>query len=152
MVVEVLRFEDLRGDELASGRVLVRFSDGSGGEALRWDPDELLICEGDLIGKTVRSSGPRTFAGTATGFSRSAAQAARPREGLRKRLAKTAGKRDDDRVEDRESEGERSRKIIRRAKGVRERAAESLRRARMLRKKRGQADAAQKRPRFRRQD
>jgi hypothetical protein len=55
-------------------------------------------------------------------------------------------------VEDRESEGERSQKIIRRANGVRERAAESLRRVRALRKKQGQADAAQKRRRFRRQD
>ena len=55
-------------------------------------------------------------------------------------------------MEDREPERERSRKIIRRAKGVRERAAESLRRARALRKKQGQADAAQERRRFRRQD
>ena len=55
-------------------------------------------------------------------------------------------------MEDRESEGERSRKIIRRARAVRERAAESLRRVRVLRKKQGQADAAQKRRRFRRQD
>ena len=57
-----------------------------------------------------------------------------------------------ERVEDRESEGERSRKIIGRAKGVRERAAESLTRVRTLRKKRGRVDAAQKRGRFRRQD
>jgi len=55
-------------------------------------------------------------------------------------------------VEDRESEGERSRKIIGRAKEVRDRAAESLRRVRVLRKKQGQADAAQKRRRFRRQN
>jgi hypothetical protein len=55
-------------------------------------------------------------------------------------------------VEDRESERERSRKIIRRANAVRDRAAESLTRVRALRKKQGQADAAQKRRRFRRQD
>jgi hypothetical protein len=51
-VVEVLRFEDLVGDELAGRRAVVRFSDGTEGEALRWYSDEILICEGDLIGKT----------------------------------------------------------------------------------------------------
>jgi hypothetical protein len=30
---------------------IVRWSDGTSSEALRWYPDELLICEGDLIGK-----------------------------------------------------------------------------------------------------
>jgi hypothetical protein len=52
-----------------------------------------------------------------------------------------------------ENEGERYRKIIRRAKGVRERAAESLRRSRALRKRQEgpgeQADAAEGRRRFR---
>ena len=67
-------------------------------------------------------------------------------------VGETAEKRDDGSVEDRESEAERSRKIVRRAKGVRERAAESLRRVRALRKKQGQADAAQKQRRFPRQD
>jgi len=51
-VVEVLRFEDLAGDELARRRALARFSDGTEGEALRWYADEVLVCEGDLIGKT----------------------------------------------------------------------------------------------------
>jgi len=59
-------------------------------------------------------------------------------------------------VKGRENDAERYRKIIRDAKGVRERAAESLRRVRALRKRQGdreaQADAAQRRPRFRRQD
>jgi hypothetical protein len=30
---------------------VVRFSDGTEGEALRWYADEVLVCEGDLIGK-----------------------------------------------------------------------------------------------------
>ena len=46
-VVEVLRFEDLPGEALASRRAVVRFSDGSEGEALRWYSDEILVCEGD---------------------------------------------------------------------------------------------------------
>jgi hypothetical protein len=51
-VVEVLRFEDLPPDSLASRRVVVRWSDGTVGEALRWVSDEVLVSEGDLIGKT----------------------------------------------------------------------------------------------------
>ena len=51
-VVEVLRFEDLTAGALASRRAVVRFSDGTEGEALRWYADEVLICEGDLLGKT----------------------------------------------------------------------------------------------------
>jgi hypothetical protein len=41
-VVEVLRFEDLPPGELASRRVVVRWSDGTVGEALRWYSDEVL--------------------------------------------------------------------------------------------------------------
>jgi hypothetical protein len=67
-------------------------------------------------------------------------------------IGETDGTRDDGSVEDRESERERSRRIIRRAKAVRERAAESLRRVRASRKKQAQGDAAQERRRFRRQD
>ncbi len=51
-VVEVLAFEDLPAGSLASRRAVVRWSDGSEGEALRWYADEVLVCEGDLIGKT----------------------------------------------------------------------------------------------------
>ena len=51
-MVEVLRFEDLPRDELARRWAVVRFTDDSEGEALRWYSDEVLICEGDLIGKT----------------------------------------------------------------------------------------------------
>ena len=48
----VLRFEDLPVGSLASRRAVVRWSDGTEGEALRWYADEILACEGDLIGKT----------------------------------------------------------------------------------------------------
>ncbi|MBV9417339.1 MAG: hypothetical protein JO363_20300 [Solirubrobacterales bacterium] len=51
-VAEVLGFEDLPPGALASRRAVVRWSDGSEGEALRWYADEVLVCEGDLIGKT----------------------------------------------------------------------------------------------------
>ena len=51
-VVEVMRFEDLPLGSRGSRRAIVRWSDGSEGEALSWYADEILICEGDLIGKT----------------------------------------------------------------------------------------------------
>jgi hypothetical protein len=51
-VVEVLRFEDLPPGSRGSRRAVARWSDGSEGEALTWYADEILVCEGDLIGKT----------------------------------------------------------------------------------------------------
>ena len=51
-VEEVLRFEDLPPDSMASRRAVVRWSDGTEGEAVRWYADEVMVCEGDLIGKT----------------------------------------------------------------------------------------------------
>jgi hypothetical protein len=51
-VVEVLRFEELPLGSRGSRRAVVRWSDGSEGEALSWFADEILVCEGDLIGKT----------------------------------------------------------------------------------------------------
>ena len=51
-VVEVLTFEDLPPDSLASLRAVVRWSDGSEGEALRWYSDEVKFSEGDLLGKS----------------------------------------------------------------------------------------------------
>ena len=51
-VVEVLRFEDLPLGSRGSRRAVVRWSDGTEGEALSWFADEVLVCEGDLIGKT----------------------------------------------------------------------------------------------------
>jgi hypothetical protein len=51
-VEQVLRFEDLPLGSAASRRAVVRWSDGTEGEALSWYGDEVLVCEGDLIGKT----------------------------------------------------------------------------------------------------
>jgi hypothetical protein len=51
-VVEVVQFEDLPAGSLASRRAVVRWSDSTEGEALRWYSDEVLVSEGDLIGKT----------------------------------------------------------------------------------------------------
>ena len=50
-VVKILSFEDLPSGSLASRRAVVRWSDGSEGEAMRWYADEVMVCEGDLIGK-----------------------------------------------------------------------------------------------------
>ena len=51
-VEEVLRFEDLPPGSLGSRRAIVRWSDGRKDEALSWYSDEILVCEGDLLGKT----------------------------------------------------------------------------------------------------
>ena len=51
-VEEVLRFEDLPLGSTASRRAVVRWSDGTEGEAIRFYADEVLFCEGDLVGKT----------------------------------------------------------------------------------------------------
>ena len=51
-VVEVTVVEAVPVDEPGSRRAVVRWSDGTTGEALRWYDDEVLFCEGDLIGKT----------------------------------------------------------------------------------------------------
>jgi hypothetical protein len=51
-VVEVLEFEDLPLVSRGTRQAVVRWSDGSEGDALRWYADEILVCEGDLIGKT----------------------------------------------------------------------------------------------------
>jgi len=42
IVEEVLRFEDLPAGALASRRAIVRWSDGTEGEAARWYHDEVL--------------------------------------------------------------------------------------------------------------
>jgi hypothetical protein len=52
VVEEVLRFEDLPLGSRGTRRALVHWSDGSEGEALTWYADEILVCEGDLVGKT----------------------------------------------------------------------------------------------------
>ena len=51
-VTEVLRFEDLPLGSRGTRRAVVRWSDGSEGEGLAWYADEILVCEGDLIGKS----------------------------------------------------------------------------------------------------
>jgi hypothetical protein len=51
-VEEVLRFEDLPLGSLGSRRAVVRWSDDTEGEALRWMADEVLFSEGDLVGKS----------------------------------------------------------------------------------------------------
>ena len=51
-VTEVLRFEDLPPGSRGTRRAVARWSDGSEGEALTWYADEILVCEGDLLGKT----------------------------------------------------------------------------------------------------
>jgi hypothetical protein len=56
IVEEVLRFDDLPPGSLASRRAVVRWSDGSEGEALRWYADEILICEGDHGNSRLMSS------------------------------------------------------------------------------------------------
>lgn len=52
VVDEVLRFEDLPVGSHGTRRAVVRWSDGTEGEGLKWFADEIMICEGDLIGKT----------------------------------------------------------------------------------------------------
>ncbi len=46
-VEEVLSFEDLPPGSLASRQAVVRWSDGSESEPVRWYGDEILVCEGD---------------------------------------------------------------------------------------------------------
>jgi hypothetical protein len=52
IVEEVLRFEDLPIGSSATRAAFVRWSDGTESQALAWYADEILICEGDLVGKT----------------------------------------------------------------------------------------------------
>jgi hypothetical protein len=51
-VTEILRFEDLPFGSRGTRRAVARWSDGSENGALTWYADEILICEGDLLGKT----------------------------------------------------------------------------------------------------
>ena len=51
-VEEVLRFEDLPLGSRGSRRAVVRWSDGTEGEAVRFYQDEVLFSEGDLVGKS----------------------------------------------------------------------------------------------------
>jgi hypothetical protein len=56
VVEEVLRFEDLPPGSRGSRRAVVRWSDGTEGEALAWYSDEILICEGDHGNSRLMSS------------------------------------------------------------------------------------------------
>jgi hypothetical protein len=52
VVVEVVSIESLPVGANGSRRAVVRWSDDTTGEALRWYDDEVLFSEGDLLGKT----------------------------------------------------------------------------------------------------
>jgi hypothetical protein len=52
IVTEVVRLEDLPPGSRGTRRAIARGSDGTESEALTWYADEIMICEGDLIGKT----------------------------------------------------------------------------------------------------
>ena len=52
VIVEVVAVEPLPLGARGSRRAVVRWSDGTVGEAVRWWDAEVLFCEGDLLGKT----------------------------------------------------------------------------------------------------
>jgi hypothetical protein len=54
IVEEVLRFEDLPLGSAGTRRAIVRWSDGTESAAVSFYADEVLFCEGDLVGKTQR--------------------------------------------------------------------------------------------------
>lgn len=51
-VVELLEVRDLPLDVSGSRALVVRWSDGTTSEAVRFYADEILFSEGDLVGKT----------------------------------------------------------------------------------------------------
>jgi hypothetical protein len=52
IVEEVLRFEDLPLGSEGTRRAVVRWSDGSEDAPMTWYGDEILVCDGDLVGKS----------------------------------------------------------------------------------------------------
>jgi hypothetical protein len=52
VIVEVVAVQQLPVGARGSRRAVVRWSDGTVGEGLRWWDDEVLFSEGDLLGKT----------------------------------------------------------------------------------------------------
>lgn len=52
VVEEVMRVEDLPLGSAGSRRAIVRWSDGTESAAVTFYADEILFCEGDLLGKT----------------------------------------------------------------------------------------------------
>jgi hypothetical protein len=61
VIDEVLAFEGLPIGANGSRRAVVRWSDGTEDEARRWYDDEILISEGDLIGKTAAENARLLF-------------------------------------------------------------------------------------------
>jgi hypothetical protein len=51
VIHELIAVEALPPEVRGSRRAVVRWSDGTVGEALRWYHDEVLFSEGDLLGK-----------------------------------------------------------------------------------------------------
>ena len=56
VVIEVVSVEPLPPGARGSRRAVVRWSDGTVGEALRWWDDEVLFCEGDHGNSRLMSS------------------------------------------------------------------------------------------------
>jgi hypothetical protein len=52
IVEEVVRFEDLPVGSAGTRRAVVRWSDGTEDAPMTWYGDEILVCEGDLAGRT----------------------------------------------------------------------------------------------------
>ena len=52
IVDEVLRFEDLPLGSAGTRCAMVRWSDGTEDTPMTWFADEILVCEGDLVGRT----------------------------------------------------------------------------------------------------
>jgi hypothetical protein len=52
VVEQVLRLESLPLAQGGTRRAIVRWSNGSESTAISWYPEEILVCEGDLVGKT----------------------------------------------------------------------------------------------------
>ena len=52
IIEEVLRFEDLPLGSAGTRRAVVRWSDGTEDAPMTWYGDEILVCEGDLVGHT----------------------------------------------------------------------------------------------------
>jgi hypothetical protein len=61
IVEEVLRFEDLPVGSSATRAAVVRWSDGTEGQALAWYGDEILICEGDHGNSRLMALGSRSL-------------------------------------------------------------------------------------------
>ena len=70
IVEEVLRVEDLPPGSLAGRRMIVRWSDGTEGEAVRFYQDEIFSARATWSAGPASRSGRCTSAATATGCSR----------------------------------------------------------------------------------